>query len=55
MIDKIYYSNTFVDHFYKVNIEKGGTLAKWLLEFLGIPRIFLGIPRNFFLGIPRNS
>ena len=21
-------------------------LAKWLLEFLGIPRIFLGIPRN---------
>ena len=39
------------------------TLAKWLLEFLGIPRIFLGIPRNkgvnfhgkFGLGIPRNS
>ena len=31
------------------------TLAKWLLEFLGIPRIFLGIPRNLFLGIPRNS
>lgn len=30
-------------------------LAKWLLEFLGIPRIFLGIPRNLFLGIPRNS
>ena len=30
------------------------TLAKWLLEFLGIPRIFLGIPR-IFLGIPRNS
>ena len=24
------------------------TLAKWLLEFLGIPR-------NLFLGIPRNS
>ena len=24
------------------------TLGKWLLEFLGIPR-------NFFLGIPRNS
>ena len=21
----------------------------------GIPRIFLGIPRNFFLGIPRNK
>ena len=41
----------------------GTTLAKWLLEFLGIPRIFLGIPRNkgvnfhgkFRLGIPRNS
>ena len=31
------------------------TLAKWLLEFLGIPRIFLGIPRNLFLGIPRNK
>ena len=40
------------------------TLAKWLLEFLGIPRnFFLGIPRNkgvnfhrkFGLGIPRNS
>ena len=39
------------------------TLAKWLLEFLRIPRIFLGIPRNkgvnfhgkFGLGIPRNS
>ena len=39
------------------------SLAKWLLEFLGIPRIFLGIPRNkgvnfqgkFGLGIPRNS
>ena len=26
-----------------------GTLAKWLLEFLGIPRIFLG---KKFLGIP---
>ena len=64
MIDKIYHSNIFVDHFYKVNIEKGGTLAKWLLEFLGIPRnFFLRIPRNkgvnfhskFGLGIPRNS
>ena len=22
------------------------TLAKWLLEFLGVPRIFLRIPRN---------
>ena len=31
------------------------TLAKWLLEFLGIPRKILGIPRNLFLGIPRNS
>ena len=39
------------------------SLAKWILEFLGIPRIFLGIPRNkgvnfhgkFGLGIPRNS
>ena len=39
------------------------TLAKWLLEFLGILRIFLGIPRDkgvnfpgkFGLGIPRNS
>ena len=40
-----------------------GALAKWLLEFLGIPRKILGIPRNkgvnfhgkFGLGIPRNS
>ena len=39
------------------------SLAKWLLEFLGIPRKILGIPRNkgvnfhgkFGLGIPRNS
>ena len=31
------------------------TLAKWLLEFLGIPRKILGIPRNLFLGIPRNK
>ena len=31
------------------------SLAKWLLEFLGIPRKILGIPRNLFLGIPRNS
>ena len=36
-------------------IVMGVALAKWLLEFLGIPRIFLGIPRNLFLGIPRNS
>ena len=46
-------------------IKKHGksSLAKWILEFLGIPRIFLGIPRNkgvnfhgkFGLGIPRNS
>ena len=43
---------------------EGNTLAKWLLEILGIPRnLFLGIPRNkgvnfhgkFGLGIPRNS
>ena len=33
----------------------GIALAKWLLEFLGIPRIFLRIPRNLFLGIPRNK
>ena len=26
----------------------GITLAKWLLEFLGIPRKILGIPRNLF-------
>ena len=40
------------------------TFVKWLLEFLGIPwNFFLGIPRNkgvnfhskFGLGIPRNS
>ena len=44
-------------------IINAGTLAKWLLEFLGIPRKILGIPRNkgvnfhgkFGLGIPRNS
>ena len=46
-------------------IKKHGksSLAKWTLEFLGIPRIFLGVPRNkgvnfhgkFGLGIPRNS
>ena len=46
-------------------IKKHGksSLAKWILEFLGIPRFFLGIPRNkgvnfhgeFGLGIPRNS
>ena len=39
----------------KNNIKIKTTLAKWLLEFLGIPRIFVGIPRNLFLGIPRNS
>ena len=37
------------------NMMWNTSLAKWLLEFLGIPRIFLGIPRNLFLGIPRNS
>ena len=37
------------------------TLGKWLLEFLGIRRIFLGIPKGvnfhgkFGLGIPWNS
>ena len=35
--------------------QNKSALAKWLLEFLGIPRIFLGIPRNLFLGIPRNK
>ena len=30
------------------------SLAKWLLEFLGIPRKILGIPRKI-LGIPRNK
>ena len=39
------------------------SLAKWLLEFLGIPRKILGIPRNkgvnfhgkFGLGIPNHN
>ena len=35
--------------------QNKSALAKWLLEFLGIPRIFLGIPRNFFLGIPNHN
>ena len=45
----------------ELRIENGewgienSALAKWLLEFLGISRIFLGIPRNLLLGIPRNS
>ena len=41
----------------------GNTLAKWLLEFLGIPRIFLGIKVWIFtvnsdwefLGIPNHN
>ena len=41
----------------------GTTLAKWLLEFLGIPRIFLGIKVWIFtvnsdwefLGIPKHN
>ena len=45
-----------------IGIFKRQSLAKWLLEFLGIPRsLFPGIPRNkdvnfhgkFGLGIPR--
>ena len=47
----------------KKKCDEGETLVKWLLEFLGIPRKILGIPRNkgvnfhgkFGLGIPRNS
>ena len=34
---------------------ENSALAKWLLEFLGIPWIYLGIPRNLLLGIPRNK
>ena len=30
-------------------------LAKWNWEFLGIPRIFLRIPKNLFVGILKNS
>ena len=32
--------------FNKYSGNTGFPLAKWILEFLGIPRIFLGIPRN---------
>ena len=44
--------------------DQNTALVKWILEFLGIPRnFFLGSPRNkgvnfhgkFGLGIPRNS
>ena len=47
-----------------IGIFKRQSLAKWLLEFLGILRnLFPGIPRNkgvnfhgkFGVGIPRNS
>ena len=39
-----------------IGIFKRQSLAKWLLEFLGIPRnLFPGIPRNLFPGIPRNK
>ena len=37
-------------------VDKGASLAKWLLEFLGIPRNKgVNFHGKFALGIPRNS